>query len=51
MNVACAAEVRGCCGIKMSKYSSVTGKALISALKKAGFLVQRVKGSHAEWLW
>ena len=30
----------------MSKYSSVTGKALISALKRAGFLVQRVKGSH-----
>jgi predicted RNA binding protein YcfA (HicA-like mRNA interferase family) len=28
------------------KYSAVTGKALIAALKKAGFLVQRVKGSH-----
>ncbi|MFN9990216.1 MAG: type II toxin-antitoxin system HicA family toxin [Cyanobacteriota bacterium] len=30
----------------MTKYSAVTGKALIAALKKAGFLVQRVKGSH-----
>lgn len=30
----------------MSKYSAVTGKALIAALKRAGFLVQRVKGSH-----
>ena len=30
----------------MSKYSAVTGKALVAALKKAGFLVQRVKGSH-----
>ena len=30
----------------MPKNSSVTGKALISALKSAGFLVQRVKGSH-----
>ncbi len=30
----------------MPKYSAVTGKALIAALKKAGFLVQRVKGSH-----
>ena len=30
----------------MSKYSAVLGKALITALKRAGFLVQRVKGSH-----
>ena len=30
----------------MMKYSAVTGKALIAALKKVGFLVQRVKGSH-----
>ena len=30
----------------MSKFSAVTGKALIAALKDAGFLVQRVKGSH-----
>ncbi len=30
----------------MPKYSAVTGKALIAAFKKAGFLVQRVKGSH-----
>ena len=30
----------------MAKYSPVTGKALILALRKAGFLVQRVKGSH-----
>lgn len=30
----------------MTKYSAVTGKALIAALKKVGFLVQRVKGSH-----
>jgi hypothetical protein len=30
----------------VSKYSAVTGKALVAALKKAGFLVQRVKGSH-----
>ena len=30
----------------MSKNSAVTGKALVAALKKAGFLVQRVKGSH-----
>jgi predicted RNA binding protein YcfA (HicA-like mRNA interferase family) len=30
----------------VSKYSAVTGKALIAALKRAGFLVQRVKGSH-----
>jgi predicted RNA binding protein YcfA (HicA-like mRNA interferase family) len=30
----------------VSKYSAVLGKALITALKRAGFLVQRVKGSH-----
>ena len=30
----------------MPKYSSVTCKALISALKRAGFLVQRVNGSY-----
>ena len=30
----------------MSKYSAVTGKALIAALERAGFIVQRVKGSH-----
>ena len=30
----------------MSKYSAVLGKALITALKRAGFLVQRMKGSH-----
>jgi predicted RNA binding protein YcfA (HicA-like mRNA interferase family) len=30
----------------VTKYSAVTGKALIAALKKVGFLVQRVKGSH-----
>ncbi len=30
----------------MSKFSDVRGKALIAALKDAGFLVQRVKGSH-----
>ena len=30
----------------MSKFSAVTGKALIAALKDIGFLVQRVKGSH-----
>ena len=30
----------------MAKYSPITGKALILALRKAGFLVQRVKGSH-----
>jgi len=28
------------------KYSPVSGKALIVALKKSGFQVQRVKGSH-----
>ena len=30
----------------MPKYSTVTGKRLIVALKRAGFLIQRVKGSH-----
>ena len=30
----------------MSKFSAVTGKALIAALKDADFIVQRVKGSH-----
>ena len=30
----------------MVKYSPVTGKALIMALGKSGFFVQRVKGSH-----
>jgi len=30
----------------VSKCPAVTGKALITALKRAGFLVQRVKGSH-----
>jgi predicted RNA binding protein YcfA (HicA-like mRNA interferase family) len=28
------------------KYSAVTGKRLIAALKRAGFLIQREKGSH-----
>ena len=30
----------------MPRYSAVTGKSLITALKRAGFLIQRVKGSH-----
>ncbi len=30
----------------MSQYSSVTGKALISSLKKIRFEVVRVRGSH-----
>ena len=30
----------------MSKYSAVTGKCLITALKRAGFLILRVSGSH-----
>ena len=30
----------------MTKFPSVTGKELISALTKAGFSVLRVKGSH-----
>ena len=30
----------------MPTYSAVTGKRLITALKGAGFLIQRVKGSH-----
>jgi predicted RNA binding protein YcfA (HicA-like mRNA interferase family) len=28
------------------RYSAVTGKRLIVALQRAGFLIQRVKGSH-----
>jgi len=30
----------------VSKYSAVSGKALITAPNRVGFLVQRVKGSH-----
>jgi predicted RNA binding protein YcfA (HicA-like mRNA interferase family) len=30
----------------VSKYSTVTGKALVFALRKLGFDVQRVRGSH-----
>ena len=30
----------------MLRYSAVTGKRLIVALQRAGFLIQRVKGSH-----
>jgi predicted RNA binding protein YcfA (HicA-like mRNA interferase family) len=30
----------------MSKFSAITGKQLISALKKIGFVVIRIKGSH-----
>ena len=30
----------------MPRYSAVTGKRLITALKRAGFLIQGVKGSH-----
>ena len=30
----------------MSKYSVVTGKSLVLALRKLGFDVKRVKGSH-----
>ncbi len=30
----------------MSTYSPVAGKSLIAALQRAGFLIQRVKGSH-----
>ena len=30
----------------MSTYSAVTGKALILALRKIGFEVPRIKGSH-----
>jgi predicted RNA binding protein YcfA (HicA-like mRNA interferase family) len=30
----------------MSNLPSITGKALIKALKKAGFEVIRIKGSH-----
>jgi predicted RNA binding protein YcfA (HicA-like mRNA interferase family) len=28
------------------RFSAVTGKRLIAALKRAGFLIQGVKGSH-----
>ena len=30
----------------MPTYSAVSGKRLITALKRAGFRIQRVKGSH-----
>ncbi len=30
----------------MSNIPSLTGKAIISALKKAGFTVARIRGSH-----
>ena len=30
----------------MTKLPAVTGKDLLSALKKAGFVVARIKGSH-----
>lgn len=30
----------------MSKFPSVTGKQVIAALRKAGFVVERQKGSH-----
>jgi predicted RNA binding protein YcfA (HicA-like mRNA interferase family) len=30
----------------VSRYSAVTGKSVILALRKLGFDVQRVKGSH-----
>ena len=30
----------------MPKFSTVTGKCLITALKRVSFLIQRVKGSH-----
>jgi predicted RNA binding protein YcfA (HicA-like mRNA interferase family) len=30
----------------VSKYSAITGKRLITALKRAGFLILRVRGSH-----
>ena len=30
----------------MSRFSAVTGKALIATLKNTDYLVQRVKGSH-----
>ena len=30
----------------MTSLPSLTGKALIAALRKVGFKVQRVKGSH-----
>ena len=31
----------------MSKYPAFTGKTIITALKRAGFVVDRTKGSHA----
>lgn len=30
----------------MSKYSAITGKSLVLALRKLGFDVKRIKGSH-----
>ena len=33
-------------GIGVSKYSAAAGKSLITALKRAGFLVQKLKGSR-----
>ncbi len=30
----------------MSKFPSLTGKQVVAALKKAGFVVERQKGSH-----
>ena len=30
----------------MSRFPSVTGKQVIAALKKAGFIAERQKGSH-----
>jgi predicted RNA binding protein YcfA (HicA-like mRNA interferase family) len=30
----------------VSKYSAITGKRLITALKRAGFLILRVRGTH-----
>jgi len=34
----------------MSRHKRLTGKELIRALKKAGFAVVRVQGSHRRWL-
>jgi len=31
----------------MSRFPSVTGKRIIAALKKAGFVAERQRGSHA----
>jgi predicted RNA binding protein YcfA (HicA-like mRNA interferase family) len=31
---------------KLIKYPSVTGKEIVTALKRAGFLVERTRGSH-----